>query len=1405
MNKKFLTALLLGAFTIASTSTLVSCKDYDDDINGLQEQIDQKTTEIKNLQAALTKAETDLKAEIANLKQQIADEETRAKAAEDALKADLATEVGRAKAAEQKLTDDLASAVARIASLESRMKAAEDALKAVQDALALEEQARKDADAALEVKLNAAVDDINAKLTALGNDLKDAQEKLQAAIDAEATRAKAAEAVLQGNIDAEVAARELAIKAEQDARKAAIDGLQTQINALDAFDKAIDQRVKKIEDDYLTSADKTELKNLITAEETARKAQVEAVKAELEGKIAQLNTELRALIQQEKEAMETKVNNLETALRQAIADEAKARQDADADEADARKAADAAEKAERVAAIQDLQDKLDAAVISLQNQINALNTKLTTEVSRLEGLIQKAQEAADKAKEAADAAQIDATEALRQIGVEVTRAKEAEQALRGDLNQEIQDRINAVAAEKAERIQAITDAINKEVADRNTAIATAKQQAIDKAGELVQAEATARAEAIKKLNDEVITPLAEKVEKINTNLTTLEALIFESLRSLVLEPASYYHGIQAIDVTTLQFNGLTGLVTADPNADQATDAGTADATATVVAPEIVANYHMNPTTAVVSDDVAKYQFLPLDRKFTKATLTAAQLPVTSVATANGMMTVKAKIQDASLIKNIAADEQVTVIALSYNDTKKKLDGTDEAYNVTSDYAALKASYISNFRVNKAFEPKYSEDGTALDATTPFTAVPGHTHLAVTAADAIAAAPSFEIPYNNAGLDLTELVNTHVAYQDGGTDVAIDANAKDGTLEAQKGISYKFELIGYFVGGKSESAWACINEDGKTFRPQPAKADGKQDAYGAEQKKTEIGHMPLVRVTLTEKISGKVVAVGYMKFRITTAKPNLTEHFTNTKAYSLGCDDNVVLLYNAASVPADAATAATIALISDTVNQELNIDLATFQAKYKLEMKDATDAKQFDTNGASATELTDYNGAVTVETDGSLTWTVKNNRAYQYFSQTSKPTTMTTFVRYKAVSTADPETPLEYIYVQFIWTPSEINITPSAEFKKDNTARIQEYWYKENEAEPGKGFDDIHGNVEVVGTGTCKFVFDVKNTLVGNIAQITKDEKYTEINNAMKAHFEFITPTVTNVIGESGQSYTLQVSGDGSQLQAKDKDGNIHTVATIKTTDVVVPSNPADEAGVITYAENDVAKDILNYAAHNELGAGKTLTAKVGVKVVTCNPINKQLVVKDGSFNVKFLRPITITDGKASFTDAMTGGDIQPVNLTFVDWRHTSLTENDKNYEFKYRWGKEGENYWKYYGVENITADVEHITTTLNGGTLGVTYLTGITNKLAFMYVKPGQTLADRMADPEVVPTADQIKAAIQNDPTAPDYGKLYYKNNGLTVGGFKIRVPIEVTYKWGKIKSYVDCTIGQTIGNVKKQ
>ena len=49
MKRKYFSALLMGALTVASVSTFTSCKDYDDDISNLQQQIDSNAKAIKEL------------------------------------------------------------------------------------------------------------------------------------------------------------------------------------------------------------------------------------------------------------------------------------------------------------------------------------------------------------------------------------------------------------------------------------------------------------------------------------------------------------------------------------------------------------------------------------------------------------------------------------------------------------------------------------------------------------------------------------------------------------------------------------------------------------------------------------------------------------------------------------------------------------------------------------------------------------------------------------------------------------------------------------------------------------------------------------------------------------------------------------------------------------------------------------------------------------------------------------------------------------------------------------------------------------------------------------------------------------------------------------------------------------
>ena len=53
MRKKYLSALLFGALLFASAGTFTSCKDYDDDINNLQEQINTINTTLADLKAQI--------------------------------------------------------------------------------------------------------------------------------------------------------------------------------------------------------------------------------------------------------------------------------------------------------------------------------------------------------------------------------------------------------------------------------------------------------------------------------------------------------------------------------------------------------------------------------------------------------------------------------------------------------------------------------------------------------------------------------------------------------------------------------------------------------------------------------------------------------------------------------------------------------------------------------------------------------------------------------------------------------------------------------------------------------------------------------------------------------------------------------------------------------------------------------------------------------------------------------------------------------------------------------------------------------------------------------------------------------------------------------------------------------
>ena len=821
-------------------------------------------------------------------------------------------------------------------------------------------------------------------------------------------------------------------------------------------------------------------------------------------------------------------------------------------------------------------------------------------------------------------------------------------------------------------------------------------------------------------NEDVITAVWDNDNLTLTNVAgapgkKIVVSLSSALKSLVFDPDFYYAGIEAFDLATYKYNPAT-VKAVDADGDYSKDAPTVADDAFTYAPDLAATYFLNPSNAKMSNDAAKYSFIAYNKDYTRAAADyGSTFKVESAdLTTKGKVTVHAKY-NGNAIKNIAENNQVTVLALQY---------TSGDSVVTSDFAAIKASTYSKLVLNN---PTLQH----VDA------IPSH--LYQTAQDAINNAAQIHVAWNSKGIDLREYVNTDRTYDkdENPTCKAWDKNAAEGLVE-KSGFKYSFELVGYKSGANetSQSAHAAIASNGYTLRPQMT-AGGKQQAYGAAQNEATIGREPLVRVILKDTVNNKIAAVGYIKVVIEkTVAENKAEEVdlvTVNKPYTIACGDNDIDLQKV-----------TWAQVEEQLYAKLNMSKEAFEDAYELDGGTA-DANQFEkaTTDAEALAADKKIGTVsqtTADVAGKQTeviaWSIKNQAAYAAFK--AGKTTLSTYVRY---ALKDGKTAAnKYVYVKLTWTPSAINLKPSTTFGNEN--KIKSYWYAANSSVAGTGYDDVHGNVEVVGTegANDEYVFDLKNALVGNKLSVNPlTAPYADLNQELKLTFGFVT----------GKG--LFASEDGTKVYAEKE-----------LTNVVASLDPV--TGIVTYAQNETAKKLLNAYGHKDLK--NTVTAIVAVKATICSNIN--VPVASNEFNVKFLRPINVEEATASFEDAETAGSTADIKLTFTDWRDHNFTDTKVT---------KGLDYFKYYGVKEIAVDTENATTDLNGNSSQT--LKDLTDKVKFKFSAP---------------------TAI----SANNYGNLKYENNGLTVGQFHVYFPATITYDWGTIKTTITATVGKTQSNAKR-
>ena len=827
----------------------------------------------------------------------------------------------------------------------------------------------------------------------------------------------------------------------------------------------------------------------------------------------------------------------------------------------------------------------------------------------------------------------------------------------------------------------------------------------------------------------------EAGEQIVINLTT-------DLKALVFSPEYYYQGIEAFEMATYKFKPKT-VETVDPDGNYKTDAPTTASAFFNYAPDMTASYFLNPANAKVEDKAELFSFISADKKYTRATGAKRDFRVEKVdLSKSGMVTVHTKY-NGDAVKSIAADNQVTVLALQY----KGVNGT-----VTSDFAAVRATAYTDLQLNLASVPHACN------------------HLYGTAMEAINHAAQANLKYNDdKGIDLRELINTDRVYQ-GGTCQGWDKNAKE-DLVKQAGFKYSFELVGYHEGTNktSQSAHAAIAADGYTMRAQMPEG-GKQQPYGYSAEKANnlqnpatMNREPLVRVILTDTVNNKIASVGYLKFKITNKDTQDQQQVfpmaTVTTPYTIDCGDENVMKQDLKWFD-----------IEEQIIAQLSLSKTQFETTYDYEGA-ALDLDQFDKAELNTTALLPVNkiGVVqhtTQDVNGTetevLKWAVNNQKAYAAFK--SGKTSLTTYIRFTkktdATSVAKPDyvnSADKYVYVKFTWTPSAINLTPSTAF--DNGSKIVSYWYGANKLDANSGFAEIHGNVEAVGStdnlkngaetaaANDEFVFNISNTLKGNKLAVNEMKApYAGLNSKLVLTYEFIT------------GHGLYANADGDKIFTDPLLANL--VATLNKTTGVVSMKGCSKA----------AKELLNaYAPKNgEVNTlDKVLTARVKVVATMCGDID--VPVENKEFDVKFIRPISITDATAKFVDGVT--TTAKLNLTFVDWRGYNFVGTRVP----------NSNYFTYYGVKSIALDIPNAKTNLNNNWNDK--LSDLTNKIKLDFNAP---------------TEAQI--------AAQDFGTITYSNNGSTVGTFQVKIPATVTYDWGELKTEVVVTIEKTqIGGAKRK
>ena len=884
--------------------------------------------------------------------------------------------------------------------------------------------------------------------------------------------------------------------------------------------------------------------------------------------------------------------------------------------------------------------------------------------------------------------------------------------------------------------------------------------------------------------------------------------VAKRLKSLVFVPDLYVDGIEATEYTYGDYTKKTAkagtetkyfddkgveswILAVDANKSKWWNYATATGAAArqfINIPHVI-TYRLNPSNADVTA-TTPIAFVSYDKEvITKAD--AVPVEAEFVSAEEGDLKVKMN----PVGQKVKGKGWATIFALQ---ATYKQEGQDTT--VTSDFANLYASTLT-FQ-NLAFK-KVNYEGSACSDPTLFK------HLYTTAKAAIENKPSVIVRYDDPnGLDLKEVVTSHIKIDSKSSNKAVHADYAAKFPENDYGIDYKFELIDYTSGtyATSESQHAFL-KDGHIFFPC-ASVDGMADqTQTGAAAVTAVGRRPLVRVTLQK--GNDIILVGFIKFEITKYTDYVTVTPFTDWTYKFLCAGDV--------------NTTTWNQMVDNVIKHSGLTKEEFCKVYALETiagTVSTPAVQYKLDGGKFVKASsaEYLGTVTEKKDavpGTTTdvieWKLEEKDLSAIYKLSGH--TKTIWVRY-VYSGVTPTSEYEGIYVPL--TVKDV-VKPVASVSK----KLMNYWFN--------GEDNAKINVKppYANGSTIPWNTDINQVWEGNKPVFTLTPA-TGFDDATSGGYKYYFAPVQKTYKINGVTYELFVKetkvydkyvaatvinvADNAKIKEFELKNAITVNLGIYTNDVLYCKKGSDPieykvaeldqtTGVVSYQDNDVAKELLNaYASVPSDYEDAQLSANIGVTAYS--PCNTALSLSGAVNPYYFLRPINAkgVDGKFFIDGKDLHVDESNINLfelfDFTDWRGEKFVKAPGDYTNLW--------YFKYYNVNNIKVDLDNVTTDLDGGPLGETKLSAKTSDIHLEY----------WFGPRTSPTAQYTTTATANVPVnivAPaepnwgishynglidKFGYIHYHNNTSTVSkAFTICVPVSFTYDWGVVNTHVDILV----------